>query len=363
MNLTDICYRDFDLIREMFASVDLLSGFDFGCTSGIAESILAANKLLLTGEGSSRIFPAKNFIYQLRRGIFDGIESAVRNLNIMTEGCYQVIEYDLSDWSVVAASNSGQTREAVVLYSKLQNDNHKKHFAVTANPNAKLSELSNGTILLRCGQERAVAATKSVVEQAVVYLSILRNVNYITSKNLPEDADKKQRDEVDDDFLSGAKKAADIGLGVMEVEYERSMVDILANAATVYFAGRNNGVAEELALKTNEIVRKRSLFLEGTYLLHGVEEVMTLDDVVVLVDPFESEVKMIEELFVKKHKIPVIAISNKATPFHTVEIPACRGYDQFIQIFAGWNLLVQAGVRIGIDLDKPLRARKIGNHF
>jgi len=34
----------------------------------------------------------------------------------------------------------------------------------------------------------------------------------------------------------------------------------------------NNGVAEELALKTNEITRKKSAFLEGTFAVHGIEE-------------------------------------------------------------------------------------------
>jgi glucosamine--fructose-6-phosphate aminotransferase (isomerizing) len=31
---------------------------------------------------------------------------------------------------------------------------------------------------------------------------------------------------------------------------------MIANAGTIYFAGRNDGVAEELTLKTNEITRK-----------------------------------------------------------------------------------------------------------
>ena len=42
------------------------------------------------------------------------------------------------------------------------------------------------------------------------------------------------------------------------------ITDIISRADIIYFAGRNNGVAEELTLKTNEITRKRSEFLEGT---------------------------------------------------------------------------------------------------
>ncbi|GHT40239.1 hypothetical protein FACS189443_0300 [Planctomycetales bacterium] len=32
-------------------------------------------------------------------------------------------------------------------------------------------------------------------------------------------------------------------------------------------------------------------------------------------------------------------------------------------LIAGWNLLVQIGVACGVDLDKPKRARKIGNEY
>ena len=30
---------------------------------------------------------------------------------------------------------------------------------------------------------------------------------------------------------------------------------------------------------------------------------------------------------------------------------------------AGWNVLVETGIRLGVDLDKPERARKVGNEF
>jgi hypothetical protein len=30
---------------------------------------------------------------------------------------------------------------------------------------------------------------------------------------------------------------------------------------------------------------------------------------------------------------------------------------------AGWNILVEVGINLGINLDKPTRARKVGNEF
>ncbi|MDR2641226.1 MAG: hypothetical protein LBC74_00365, partial [Planctomycetaceae bacterium] len=136
MNLKESRYKDYHLVCEMYESLDVMSGFDFGQTERIAQVIRESGKLLLTGEGSSRIFPAKNFIYHLRTDAID------INLNVMTEGCYQSLEYDLSDWSVIVASNSGQTGEAVTLYRRLLELNHKRNFVVTAGKNTKLSELA-----------------------------------------------------------------------------------------------------------------------------------------------------------------------------------------------------------------------------
>jgi len=44
-------------------------------------------------------------------------------------------------------------------------------------------------------------------------------------------------------------------------------------------------VQEELTLKANEIARKKSDFLEGTFLFQDIEEVMNKDEVVVIVNP------------------------------------------------------------------------------
>jgi glucosamine--fructose-6-phosphate aminotransferase (isomerizing) len=61
--------------------------------------------------------------------------------------------------------------------------------------------------------------------------------------------------------------------------------------------------------------------------------------------------------------LTLFAIAPKETPFKTIVIPALKGYDAYLQLFAGWNLLVQIGVTRSVNLDKPQRARKIGNEY
>ncbi len=147
----------------------------------------------------------------------------------------------------------------------------------------------------------------------------------------------------------------------MNVDNEIS--DIISKASIIYFAGRNTGVAEELTLKTNEITRKKAMYLEGTYSLHGIEEIMDSSEVIIWISPFPEEIDEFNKRLVKGVGLNVIAISNQPTPFPTVIIPESKKYREYIELAAGWNLLVETGIKLGVDLDKPVRARKIGNEF
>lgn len=336
MNLTDSKYNKFALVKEMLQTADVIRGFDFGQTASAAKTVKETGRLFLTGEGSSRIFPAKSFMYGvLKRGL---------PIAVATDGSFQAAEYNLSDWVVAGASNSGQTKEVIALMKKLGETGHRKRIGITAHEGTTLAEVTDECFVLSCGNEDAVAATKSVVEQGLVYHAVLANLLGCCC------CEKKA--EV-------AKAMTEI----MEAEIDPAVIEKLAAAPVLYFAGRNNGVAEELTLKTNEITRKKSDYLEGTYLLHGVEEIMRAGEACILVDPFPSECEKIKELIEGRAGVTVVAISSEDTIFPTIKIPSICGFDTFLQLVAGWNLLVQTGVALGVDLDKPERARKIGNEF
>ena len=51
------------------------------------------------------------------------------------------------------------------------------------------------------------------------------------------------------------------------------------------------------------------------------------------------------------------------TRFPTVLIPGGLPSSPYIQLAAGWNLLVETGIALGVDLDHPRRARKVGNEY
>ena len=207
-----------------------------------------------------------------------------------------------------------------------------------------MEQVCKETFVLTCGWEQAVAATKSVMEQALFYESILWHI--IGKKNIP-------------DFQALSVKIEQ----ALTLSIDPVIVEVVVKAPTIYFASYNGGVAEELTLKTNEITRKKSDYLEGTYAVHGIEEVMNPNDVVFVVDPIAEEMDKFQDVLVKGVGLKVIAIAKQKTQFPTIIVPDAGDFMPFVYLCAGWNLLVEIGLTIGINLDKPERARKVGNEF
>jgi glucosamine--fructose-6-phosphate aminotransferase (isomerizing) len=335
MKLSDEKYSKYALVRDMMETPELIRSFKPEVAAKFAEAVRKHKGLFLTGEGSSRIFPAKRAIYaSYKKGLA---------LPVVTEGCTQAEEYNLNDYAVFAASNSGKTNEVIRLTASLKKQKHTAVFGLTANLMTKLEEIASATHVLNCGKENAVSATKSVIEQGLFYDSLLRTVNGEKMEGLKDLADKTEK--------------------ALTLKIDPAITEIIRKATMIYFAGRNNGVAEELALKTNEITRKKSEFLEGTFAVHGIEEVMDKNEVLIWIEPFAAEMWKFNECLVKDVGMNIIAVSSQKTIFPTIIIPDGGQYAEYVQLAAGWNILVETGISLGINIDKPNRARKVGNEY
>jgi glucosamine--fructose-6-phosphate aminotransferase (isomerizing) len=337
MNSHDAGYSQFGLIADMLAVPDLIRAFDADRMQATSQQIAQAGRLLLTGEGSSRLFPAKNAIAEARRQGWP--------LTLHTETGLQSQEYDLADWAVFALSNSGRTAEVIGLFEKLHRAGHSHRYSLCAHPQSKLESLANTGYVLSCGEEHAVAASKSVIEQALFLRSLVEHAA--------------------GNATLGSKKA-DLAAAfqtALTTAIDPALVERIGRAKSIYWAGRNDGVAEELTLKTNEITRKSADFLEGTYAVHGIEEVMDASDVLIWVNPYPGSEEKFQKTLADGVGLQIIAIASRPTRFPTIVIPEVEHLSPFVQMAAGWNLIVEVGLHLGINLDKPLRARKVGNDF
>ena len=335
MNLNEKKYSQFSLCREMIETADVISSFNANEVSDFASKLSPGKSVFLTGEGSSRILPAKHALYNLQKTGTD--------LAVFTDGGTQAMEYNLKDSIIFGMSNSGKTKELIRLFTKLIKEDNKNLYGISANKNTPLEELSAKTKILTCGKENAVAATKSVVEQSLFYDAL-----FSAYSGNP---------------IGNFKEAGQAVLKAMELNIDPEIIDSISNAGTIYFAGRNDGVAEELTLKTNEITHKKSDYLEGTYGVHGIEEVMDKNDVVIIINPFEAEEEKFKECLVDGVGLNIVAISSQDTIFPTIKIPEAGFFQNYVELAAGWNILVETGIKLGINLDKAERARKVGNEF
>lgn len=326
-------YGRFALVREMAEAGDVVRRLSLDRIRNLSEHV--KDRVLLSGEGSSRIFPAKKTISDAQRLLYQE--------QLFTVGATEALEYDLRGASVFLASNSGKTKEGVRLMRALRGVPGVTVIGIAGVEGTPILEEADAGYALGCGPERAVAATKSVIEQALVYDLLFRLRN---RKPLP-----------DLDELAGAIEET------FASEVPAEVIDAAAAADTLYWSGRNNGVGEELRLKTNEIARKKSDFLEGTYAVHGVEEVLGPRDVVVCVEPFSDEEPKFAEALGRGAGVPIVAIATRSTFFPTFRIPSLGDFTPYLELVAGWRLLVEVGVAAGIDLDKTRRARKVGNEL
>lgn len=317
----------------MLESRQAVGSFDVARADRLLDDVLPADRVFLTGEGSSRIFPAKH-------AVFRALSLNLRQ-QVHTEACYQAAELNLEGWKVFGASNSGQTRELLFLFEKLKRANIPT-IAVCANRGTPLEKAADSTFWLGCGPEKATPATKVVVEEALFFDHLIHRMAGRSIKP----------------YLSILSK---LSQNALEADIDPEIVKMGANASRIFFSGRNDGMSEELTIKSLEIARKPSVYLEGTNALHGIEEVLTPEDLIVLVEPFEREEAQFDRVLRKGVGVRIVAISSRKTRFPTIPIPAEQEVACYLQLMTGWNYLVQIGLMLGHNLDKPRRARKVGN--
>lgn len=132
MNIKDPKYKRFALCREMMETGRVIRQISEFTIDSVLKTLKKKKKLLITGEGSSRLIPGKNLIYE---NLLLGSP-----LTILTDGATQALEYKLDDIAVVGISNSGKTKEAIRLFQALEAKQHASRMAITSSSNTPLKK-------------------------------------------------------------------------------------------------------------------------------------------------------------------------------------------------------------------------------
>ncbi|MBI1327528.1 MAG: SIS domain-containing protein [Alphaproteobacteria bacterium] len=316
--------------KEMHEAVKVLDAFNTQTHEAFAP-LGQAKRIHIIAEGSSRHFPAGNMIFESRKLAHGPFISA--------EGGVDALAHTHDDAHVVLISNSGKTKEILDLEEKLRTQGHKNIFSITRDGASPLAErCANHVYVLGCGAEEAVAATKSVVEQALFLQSLLPN--QFTAHDLQATANAVKQ--------------------ILDSTPTAKMIEQIANAETIYFVGPANGLGDELALKFSETCKK-AISLSGTGVLHGPQETIKAHDVIVLLDPPRAHTTKFKQVLEDQADAHIIALAPQETPFPTIVLPqAPANLAAYTHLAAGWALLLGTANALKINIDKPKRAQKVG---
>ncbi|PIT97343.1 hypothetical protein COT77_01845 [Candidatus Berkelbacteria bacterium CG10_big_fil_rev_8_21_14_0_10_41_12] len=244
--------------------------------------------------------------------------------------------------SLLLISNSGKTREIMECAKKFPKE---KVFAVTSSKNSPLAKLAGKIYILQSGKEKAVAATKSIVEQSMLCASL---VLHLAKKPIPT------REK-----LGSVVKAMEKN---SKIDIPHKIPVLVSGARTVYFAGGDSGIGYEISLKFMELAKKKSKFIPGTQILHGPEEVIEKGDVVFLL--FADKYKVYFDRFKEMRNktgchLFLIGSKNPLTEL-ALEIELVKGYKPYCILAYFWNLLKDFATLKGYNLDKAEKISKIG---
>lgn len=244
--------------------------------------------------------------------------------------------------SLILISNSGKTREILTLGKKFKKENI---FAITSSASSELAAMANKTYVLQSGKEKAVAATKSIVEQSLVLEDLVR---YLSEQG---EISKKDMHEVDKAMKSNLNLPIDTRLTLA-----------IAGAQTVYFVGGSTGIGEEVALKFNELAKKKSKFIPGTQILHGSEEVIEKGDVVFLLfaDKYRDYADRFRQMKEKTGCFFVTVGQNWPISDADAKLELVSNYKPYCYLAYFWNILTKYALLRGYSLDKADKIAKVG---
>lgn len=325
--------------KEMFEAIKILQGFDPSLAKEVSKQI-NNSPIFIFGMGSSLLFPGSN----AKRRSFQLIPE--RRVEV---SCPDLVLIDNmpQDSFVIIVSNSGETYEILQAVERLQKRNIQV-FGITSKENSTLAKsCQRGIYKLQGEFEKGVAATKSVVDQAL-FLDAL--IHYLAQdKEFPLGIGG----ELTDKLAQQMKKN-------FYYKISKIILDAASIADTYYWIGASTGLENELKLKSIEIVRKRAIYESHTQFLHGHGETVCPKDLIIIVgydDYIEQDKKKFTKL-TKELSASILTIETQNDGHQHLNAEVIPDYENYSRLVAGWNFLRKVAHKLEIDIDNPRVAKK-----
>jgi glucosamine--fructose-6-phosphate aminotransferase (isomerizing) len=310
--------------------------------NAIALDILRANQVIITACGTSR------YASLVGRYLFSRVGKKFADVVIASEFGYFADSTD-KNTMVIAVSQSGETAD-VIDGVKTARVAGGTILSIINRPNSILESLSHQTILLNCGFEIGVAATKSFLSQiAAFYLLSFSMINKFGYAR--------------DQIMSICNR-----IDKVQVRNHRTLVKLVQrfkNSSDFYYIARgiNFAVASEAALKLKEISYIHAEGMPAGELKHGTLALIEKGTPVVVIcpDDYTYEAVMNNAMEAKSRGAYIIAVSDRKSDIYDCWLRIPKVDDLLYPMVAIVPLQLLAyhmAIARGCDPDKPRNLAK-----
>jgi glucosamine--fructose-6-phosphate aminotransferase (isomerizing) len=275
---------------------------------------------------------------------------AKRHVNFAVGSEFYFLEDFLTPESLlIAASQSGETMDTLEAVRAAKK--HKSKVVALVNvQGSSLTRASDKTLLLNCGPEKAVLATKSYTAKLAVFLLLASQLNGGLKKGRK--------------LVAEAAKGAKEILEGNAVEDIKSLAEKLKGAEHLYAIGRgvNYPTALEAALKVKEVSYIHAEGFAGGELKHGVialiEEGTPCMVFVANDRTRESVLSNAKEIKSRGGFIIGVSPENNEVFDSWIEVPDVGEASPIVNVIPAQLLAYELAVTRGLDPDKPRNLAK-----
>jgi glucosamine--fructose-6-phosphate aminotransferase (isomerizing) len=252
--------------------------------------------------------------------------------------------------AIIAISQSGETADVLHAVKKAK-ENGSKILSIVNIPTSTLARISDAVLVLNCGPEIGVAATKSFTSQLVILYSV---ANFLSDNKLGFDSLNQHK------LIELIKHTLNLDNKI------KSLVAAIDDGIKdIYILGRSlhYPIALEGSLKIKELAYIHAEGIAAGELKHGPLALIDSKSLAIVINPYDETYQDIVSSAheIKSRGAKIIGISNKNNDIydHYIEIPQCMDYlYPIVEVIPLQFMAYYLSLKMHVDPDYPRNLAK-----
>jgi glucosamine--fructose-6-phosphate aminotransferase (isomerizing) len=255
-----------------------------------------------------------------------------------------------SDSAIIAISQSGETADVLHAVKKAK-EAGSKILSIVNIPTSSLARISDAVLVLNCGPEIGVAATKSFTGQLMILYNI---ANFLSNNKLGLGVFSQEK------LVGLVKNALNLDNNIKSL-----VADLDDEIKDIYILGRSihYPIALEGSLKIKELAYIHAEGIAAGELKHGPLALIDSKSLVIVINPYDGTYQDIVSSAheIKSRGAKIIGISNKNNIVydHYLEIPECMDYlYPIVEVIPLQLMAYYLSLKMQVDPDYPRNLAK-----